>query len=128
MKYTIALIEKIQIKLRAMPTVEKREEEISRQESVKLLSKEIADMRKRGYTLEQISRCLNNEGLAVATPTLKSYLQKARSTSARGKKNPAPPAAPGDTPPRSAAAAPQAAPKPSKTKASFTAKADTSDI
>ena len=43
-----------------------------------MLSKEIAALQKRGYTLEQISETLRGEGLNIATPTLKSYLQRAK--------------------------------------------------
>jgi hypothetical protein len=35
-------------------------------------------MQKRGYTLLQISEALRGEGLSLSTPTLRSYLQKAR--------------------------------------------------
>jgi methionine synthase II (cobalamin-independent) len=51
---------------------------VSKQDAVRLLSKEIAAMQKRGYTLLQISEALRGEGLNIATPTLKTYLQKAR--------------------------------------------------
>lgn len=83
-----------------------------------MLSKEIADLQKRGYTLDQISETLRGEGLSIATPTLKSYLQRAKPT----KK--APVHAPGDTPP------PRPAVKnPADTsKATFTPKPDSDDI
>lgn len=38
-------------------------------------------LQKNGYTLEQISQVLRGEGLDVATPTLKSYLLRARPAS-----------------------------------------------
>lgn len=128
MKYTVEKIEKIQIKLRSMPTVEKDKAEINRRESVKMLAKEIGELQKRGYTLEQIAHLLRDEGLAVATPTLKSYLQRAKSSTVKNKRNPAPPAAPGDTPPAPTAAARQAAAKPNKTRSGFIAKSDSLEI
>ena len=81
MKYTTEKIEAIAAKLRELPIIEKKKQEHSKQEVVKILSKEIALMQKRGYTLDQISEALRGEGLAVATPTLKSYLQRAKSAS-----------------------------------------------
>jgi hypothetical protein len=84
---------------------------------VRVLSKEIAALQKRGYTLDQISETLRGEGLSIATPTLKSYLQRAKPA----KK--APVQAPGDTPPRPADK------KPADTsKATFTPKPDSDDI
>lgn len=93
MKYTTEQLEAIASKLREMPPVEKKKQEHSKQEAVRVLSKEIAALQKRGYTLDQISETLRGEGLSIATPTLKSYLQRAKPA----KK--APVQAPGDTPP-----------------------------
>ncbi len=50
----------------------------SAQETVKALSKDILALQKRGYTLSQISDALKAGGLTIATPTLKSYVQRAR--------------------------------------------------
>lgn len=76
--YTTEQLEAIALKLRALPPIEKKKQQHSKQEAVKVLSREIAAMQKRGYTLDQISKVLRGEGLDVATPTLKSYLQRAR--------------------------------------------------
>lgn len=78
MKLTPEKIEAIAAKLRELPAIEKKKPEFTKQEAVKLLSKEIVAMQKRGYTLVQISEALRGEGLSIATPTLKTYLQKAR--------------------------------------------------
>lgn len=81
--YTLEQIEGIAAQLRDLPAVENKKREVSKQEAVKLLSKEIAALQKRGYTLEQISEALRGKGLDIATPTLKSYLQRARPVRAR---------------------------------------------
>mgnify|MGYP003384665101 CR=1 FL=1 len=119
MKYTTEQLEDIAAKLREMPLIEKKKQEHSKQEAVKLLSKEIALMQKRGYTLDQISEALRGEGLAVATPTLKSYLQRAKPAS---KKQPV--QSQEDTPP------PRPAVKKTTdaSKSTFTPKPDSSDI
>lgn len=78
--YTTEKIESIAEKLRSMPVVDKKQRQHSKQESVKMLAKEIAMLRKRGYLLAQISEILRGEGLDVSTPTLKSYLQRSKQT------------------------------------------------
>ena len=78
MKYSQEQIEAIAGKLRELPPVEKKKEEMSKFEAVKALSKEIAGMQKKGYSFEQISNALKESGLNIATPTLKSYLQRAK--------------------------------------------------
>lgn len=78
MKLTTEKIEAIALKLRELPPIEKKKVEVSKQDAVRMLAKEIAAMQKRGYTLLQISEALRGEGLNIATPTLKTYLQKAR--------------------------------------------------
>jgi hypothetical protein len=83
---------------------------------VRILSKEIAALQKRGYTLDQILETLRGEGLSIATPTLKSYLQRAKpEKKPRCKRR--------ETPPRPADK------KPADTsKATFTPKPDSDDI
>jgi methionine synthase II (cobalamin-independent) len=94
-KLTTEKIEAIALKLRELPPIEKKKVEVSKQDAVRLLSKEIAAMQKRGYTLLQISEALRGEGLNIATPTLKTYLQKARPArkTAVAKANETPPSA-----------------------------------
>ena len=86
MAITIEKVEAIAAKLRAMPPVENKKREISKQESIKLLTGEITAMRERGYTLEQIAALLTEDELQIGAPTLKSYLQRAASTGRHGSK------------------------------------------
>ena len=76
MGYTNEKLEAIAAKLKTMPVIEKKKQEHSKQDAIKLLSKEIAALQKRGYTLDQIAETLRGEGLEITTPTLKSYLQR----------------------------------------------------
>ena len=78
MGITIEKVEAIAAKLRAMPPVENKKREVSKQESIKLLTAEIAAMRERGYTLEQIAALLTEDDLQIGAPTLKSYLQRTK--------------------------------------------------
>lgn len=86
MGITIEKVEAIAARLRAMPPVENKKREVSKQESIKLLTAEIAAMRERGYTLEQIAALLTEDDLQIGAPTLKSYLQRAASTGKHGSK------------------------------------------
>ena len=92
MKYTTERLDSIATKLRGMPLIEKKSKEHSKQDAVRLLAKEIASMQKRGYTLDQISETLRGEGLEIATPTLKSYLQRTKIKKPVAQDTPSPPA------------------------------------
>jgi len=121
MKYTAEQLEAIALKLRQMPPAEKKQRDFSRQEAVKVLSKEITALQRRGYSLEQISESLRGEGLDVATPTLKNYLQRARPA-----KKGAPKATAGATTSRSPT--PVKKPSPSSRTSGFTPKPDSAEI
>lgn len=82
MKYTTEQIEAIRSKMKDLPPIEKKKQELGKSDVVKMLAKEIAVLRKRGYTFEQISEYLKGEGLDIGTPSLKSYLQRAKQASA----------------------------------------------
>jgi len=79
MGYTNEKLDAIAAKLKAMPVIEKKKQEHSKQDAIKRLSKEIVALQKRGYTLDQIAETLRGEGLEITTPTLKSYLQRIKS-------------------------------------------------
>jgi hypothetical protein len=80
MGYTVAQVEEIATKLRALPKIESPPKDLTKSDVVKMLAKEIKSLQKRGYTLEQISSSLKGEGLDISTPTLKSYMQKAKTS------------------------------------------------
>jgi uncharacterized protein (DUF1786 family) len=120
MRYTPEQVAQIAEKLRAMPPVEKvKKPDLSKQEAVRVLAKEIAALQKRGYTLVQISESLRGNGLAVATPTLKSYLQRAKPVKAPSKTALTPKDAPTPVKPMKPAAS---------SKSSFQPRPDTKDI
>jgi hypothetical protein len=76
MGYKLEQVEAIASKLRALPAIEPPPKDLTKQEVVKMLAKEIKSLQKRGYTLDQIATSLKGEGLDITTPTLKSYMQK----------------------------------------------------
>ena len=71
-------LEAVAAKLRAMPQVEKKPKDHNKQDAIKILAREIKAMQTRGYSLDQIGETLRGEGIAVTTPTLKSYLQRTK--------------------------------------------------
>lgn len=83
MTYTTEQIEAIAVKLREMPPMEKKKQQRSKQEAINMLSKEITALKRRGYTLDPISETLCGKGLDIATPTPKSYLQRAKAKSVK---------------------------------------------
>ena len=85
MGYTVAQVEKIAGKLRALPTIEPPPKDLTKSDVVKMLAKEIKSLQKRGYSLEQISSSLKGEGLDISTPTLKSYMQKHKTHAVKAK-------------------------------------------
>jgi hypothetical protein len=91
MPLTRVHIDQIAEKLRRMPPAPQAAANTTKQEAVRLLAGEIASLQRRGYALEQIAESLRGEGLAVTTPTLKSYLSRAKAR--RGRRRSAPPGA-----------------------------------
>ena len=89
MKLTRARIEEIALKLRGMPPAPPAEVPSTKQDAMKLLANEIASLQRRGYTLEQITESLRGEGLELTTPTLKSYLSRAKAGRRRRRTAPA---------------------------------------
>jgi len=83
MRYTIEQVEQLAQRLRALPEVEKPRKDLSKQEAISMLAKEIIVLQKRGYTLEQISEILCGEGLEITTATLRNYLQRAKQKTSR---------------------------------------------
>ena len=75
MSYTLEKAEEMARALRTLPAMEGR---LSKQAVVKHLVAEIAALQKRGYTIEQVVESLQGVGLTITTPTLKSYLQRAK--------------------------------------------------
>ena len=76
MAYSTDKIEAISGKLREFQAAEKRKRRNNKKETIRLLAKDIASLRKRGYTLGQIVKILGGEGLEITEPTLRNYLQQ----------------------------------------------------
>jgi hypothetical protein len=78
-------VEQLRSTLKAAPKAPAASVDTTKQEAVKLLAREIEDLQRRSYSLEQIAEMLKGGGLVVSTPTLKSYLSRAKTARERGK-------------------------------------------
>jgi len=78
-------VEQLRTTLKAAPKAPAAGVDTTKQEAVKLLAREIESLQRRGYSLEQVAEMLRGGGLVVSTPTLKSYLSRAKAARERGK-------------------------------------------
>lgn len=76
---TVEDIEAIGAYLDSLPPKETKKRMVeNKSEAVALLQKSIEAMRQRGYSLEDIAAILAERGVEIASPTLKSYLQRSK--------------------------------------------------
>lgn len=71
-------IEKLRAILKEAPEAPARNFETTKQEAVRLLTGEIQALQHRGYSLEQVAEMFRRGGLVLTTPTLKSYISRAK--------------------------------------------------
>lgn len=88
MKLTRAQVEQISQKFKKMPAAPRAALNTTKQEAVKLLANDIASLQRRGYTLEQITESLKNDGLDLTTGTLKCYMSRAKAAKKRRRRTP----------------------------------------
>jgi hypothetical protein len=84
MEYSVEQVDRVGELLLALPAIEPSKRKLDKQAAVKRLKEQISTVQQRGYTLEQIAASLSGAGLQITTPTLKSYLQRARKPGGRG--------------------------------------------
>jgi len=64
--------------LRGLPPVDVSKRRTNKQGAIRYLADEIAALQERGYTMEEVTDRLKGFGLEITTPTLKSYLHRAK--------------------------------------------------
>lgn len=77
MKFSKEELTEVATKLRDLPGKQDAKKH-SKRAAIALLSREIVELKRRGYTLEQIAEALSGSGLPISTPTLKNYLHRGR--------------------------------------------------
>jgi len=100
MEYTIETARRLAEELRAIPAKDPAQRRLDKQAMVKELAEELIALQQRGYTIEEVAESLRGRGFEITTPTLKNYLQRAKSTAAKSRKPRRPPGSSG-APPRS---------------------------
>ena len=78
MAISLEQVEQIRGRLREIPQAPAASIDTTKQTAVRLLVAEIKAVQERGYSLEQIAEFLKGWGLDLTTPTLKSYLTRAK--------------------------------------------------
>ena len=118
-EYTVESANWLIAELRAIPPKDPAKRKLDKQRMVSLLAGELVALQQRGYTIEEVAESLRGRGLAITTPTLKNYLQRAKSKTEKRSKGGARTASSGSgsaapkTPKREAPTAP--APSPTQT-------------
>jgi hypothetical protein len=84
MEYTIEQTDQVGAGLLALPPLDASKRKLDKQAAVRRIKDQIATVQQRGYTLEQIAENMTALGIQITTPTLKSYLQRAKKASGRG--------------------------------------------
>ena len=72
--------------LRAMPPVDKGDQQLSKQEAINVLAPEIRAMSKRAYSTGRIASTLTRLGLNISTTTLRNYLQRSKASAKKATK------------------------------------------
>jgi len=78
-EYTVESANWLIGELRAIPPKDPAKRKLDKQRMVSLLAGELIALQQRGYTIEEVAESLRGRGLAITTPTLKNYLQRAKS-------------------------------------------------
>jgi hypothetical protein len=84
MTYTLEDGLRLRALLRTAPDKDPNQRRMDKQAIVKFVVEDIASIQQRGYTLEEVAELLATGSFEVTLPTLKSYLQRARKTRAKG--------------------------------------------
>jgi hypothetical protein len=116
MDYTLETAHRLAEELRAIPAKDPSQRRLDKQGMVKHLAQEIVALQQRGYTIEEVAESLRGRGLEITTPTLKNYLQRAKSTSGKRSKarRPTVPPRPKAEPSKATAPSPPTGPPPAK--------------
>ena len=79
LEYTVESANWLIAELRSIPPKDPAKRKLDKQRMVSLLAGELIALQQRGYTIEEVAESLRGRGLAITTPTLKNYLQRAKS-------------------------------------------------
>lgn len=84
MAYTLDDANRVRELMRSAPEKAPNQRRMDKQAIVAEVIDDIEAMQKRGYTLEEVAELWATGGVELTLPTLKSYMQRARKTRAKG--------------------------------------------
>jgi intein-encoded DNA endonuclease-like protein len=87
MTLTKDTIETISSRLKALPPVPLEKQTFTKEEALKLLTKDIKDLQKKGYSLDQISEALKNEKIKISKNHLRAFLEKKANSKMKTKRD-----------------------------------------
>jgi hypothetical protein len=76
MAITAAKIEEIRQKLLGLQQIDDSEREVTKQDAIRILARAIAQVQRRGHSINKVADLLTELGLDISVSTLKSYLSK----------------------------------------------------
>jgi hypothetical protein len=85
--YTVEEANEIVEALRALPAKDPSQRRLDKQAVIRHIVEEIKGLQERGYALEEVASILTGKGVELTTPTLKSYLQRARHARKRARRS-----------------------------------------
>ncbi len=78
MGYPLAQIETVKAQLSELPVANVQTRDVSKQEAIKLLARDITGLQRKGYSLDQVAALLSERGIPINTGTLKSYMRRTK--------------------------------------------------
>ena len=91
MEFTLESTTRLAEELRAIPPKDPAKRRLDKQAVINEIKQEVIALQQRGYTIEEVAEMLRGRGFEITTPTLKNYLQRAKSLDGKGRKPPRPP-------------------------------------
>jgi hypothetical protein len=82
MGITVAEVYELRQKLDALPEQDAAEREVSKQDAVALMARQVRQLQQRGYSMDAVAQFISSHGLQISTHALRSYLSRAQRTTA----------------------------------------------
>jgi hypothetical protein len=86
MDFTLESTTRLAEELRAIPPKDPAKRRLDKQAVINEIKQEVIALQQRGYTIEEVAEMLRGRGFEITTPTLKNYLQRAKSLDGKGPK------------------------------------------
>lgn len=92
MEITVAQVDDVRSRLLEMPPLEEAKRKLTLQQAIARMAGELAELQRRGYSIDDIANILRATGVEISSTSLKTYLSRARNTSKPRRKQASTPA------------------------------------